>query len=160
MRFLLLSLFSALLLTPLPAQTAMPAEVKKEILTFMATMNQAALTCKAEVASVDSAPAMAAALNRYIGAIEPATQRMQAVRQTYRSFFDAAEQEPGKGLDDPELEKASKTLEATMTGMAATMAKAAQWLGHPQVKQALDRLENLMGGLDGADADAGDEDGE
>ena len=101
---------------------------------------------------------MAAALTRYASAIEPAARRMQSVKQSHQAFFEAAEQEPGKGMDDPELEQASKILEATMNDMAPSMAKAAQWFGHPQVRQALERLETVMNGLDGGDSDSEEED--
>ena len=78
MRKLFFFSIQALLLSGLLAQTAIPAEVKKEILAFLNTMNQSALTYKAEVAKVDVVGTFSAEATDRMGTGPTATEERTA----------------------------------------------------------------------------------
>lgn len=141
-------LFSQVLSANIPP---IPQEVKEHMLRFIEQMSKASEKFYNSSEKAGSAEMMAQAIEDYHQSVRPLIEDLLKLKARHAAFFAAADSDDLKSSGDAELDKANEVFEKRMEKLGLAMAKAIQWMDHPKVKAAMDRMQEAMSLLDDED---------
>lgn len=144
MKHILAILFVLVFVFSYSASVTIPAEVKSFMLHFYSEYTLAAEAIINAVEKTDDPVALAEALNFYADKIEPLMPRLAELEEEYKDFFDSVEDLDDDEIGDPDIDKAAEEFEKYEEQMVHAMMRIFQHYEHPDIKSAMERIENLM----------------
>lgn len=131
---------------------SIPPEVKSETLKFFDQYVKAIDDFSSKVIATDNPATMTAAVDEYANKVSSLMKKMHDLEKKYPDFFSNANAKDSEKFSDPDLDKASEKLDASIMKLMETMQKLATYAdSNPEIADAIEKLGETMGEYDEKD---------
>ncbi len=145
-KFHITGLILLTLLCPMPGWSQpIPPEAKKFTLEFLQKLTTATASLAADLNQSTQPEQAAQAINTYSRKIEPLIVKFAETRKKYPDFFarmEALDEDAKTG--DKEIDQAQEKFDAVNDTLDQAVMKIIPYLSHPEMQQALEKLDQTM----------------